>query len=240
MVKKQPALLFGLIALAVVVTSLLSGSLPLYDGIGFPDEPYRYVKPPTKAQVTAQGPTNAETLVAITQGTNQVVISFSSLEQGPQVALQVRSNAVSSPVLEGETKLKAAPMAPGSDQTPGGKIAGNFYRFSASNIKGQPTSFKAVPSDVSYVDLRLPQGFPAGATMYYRPLGGQWQSLNTDKIGNDIYQSVLIDFGDYGLVSTSKQTKPKRPYALFLMGASAVLLVIALIILRLRNQPKAK
>jgi hypothetical protein len=67
--KKNYALLL-LSAVGIVVISLLSSHIvPLYDGVGFPDEPYRYVNPPVTSKKTLP-PSPAETVATISHGTN--------------------------------------------------------------------------------------------------------------------------------------------------------------------------
>jgi hypothetical protein len=104
-------------AVGIVVISLFSSRIvPLYDGVGFPDEPYRYVKPPTSTSKTTLPPSPAETVIAISQGTNQVDFNLVSREQGPQASFYIYHKAlkVSPPV--NAASFKATPMAPDNNK----------------------------------------------------------------------------------------------------------------------------
>jgi hypothetical protein len=164
--KKNYALLL-LSAVGIVVISLLSSHIvPLYDGVGFPDEPYRYVNPPVTSKKTLP-PSPAETVATISHGTNLDYLSLASREQGPQSSFYVYHKVLKvNPGLK-TISLKAIPMAPDSNKPSAGQIAGNFYRFTVTEPKTEVT-FSSSKGLIGYVDLRLPQSFPVGATIVYR------------------------------------------------------------------------
>src|SRR5438105_1065265 len=58
---------------------------PLYDGLGFPDEPYRYLSPPPGAKKTP-APSTAAADFPVTPGVGNYV-ELASTEVGPQVQI---------------------------------------------------------------------------------------------------------------------------------------------------------
>ena len=74
-------------AVALLTAWLLAPAVtPIYDGPGFPDEPYRYVQAPAGAKAT-KPPTTAKASVTVnSQGLSGAAYS-NSAEQGPQIVL---------------------------------------------------------------------------------------------------------------------------------------------------------
>jgi hypothetical protein len=80
-------LLLGAAAL-IAAWVLVPSGVPLYDGIGFPDEPYRYAQPPAGAKTTAR-PGDAVGTSAGRNGASTEDLDVMSGEQGPQVEIFV-------------------------------------------------------------------------------------------------------------------------------------------------------
>jgi hypothetical protein len=213
-----------LLILAVMSVVLLNKGVPLYDGIGFPDEAYRYVNPPTAATKTPLAPTGASSKVDFSKGTNQDYINLASQETAPQVSIQIPPSSIStSPPVTAKIELDVAPLAPDKDTPPNGRVAGNIYKF-MPHPDDHSQSFRYAKERVSYIALRLPQGFPAGAAIDWRPAGGNWQILDTIRVGNDIYQAAMPGSGDYALISNPAAAKTKSS------DKSKTILVISLLI----------
>jgi len=70
-------------AVLVTVGWLASpNAVPVYDGIAAPDEPYRYVSPPSGASKTAP-PTSVSTDTPVAHGANAQGLSLQTAETGP-------------------------------------------------------------------------------------------------------------------------------------------------------------
>jgi hypothetical protein len=186
----------GLAALAVAWLVTPAGSRrPLYDGVGFPDEPYRYVDAPVGSKPT-QPPTEAvDTQLAGIQFLVPV-----SREQGPQVQALIPAASLVQP--PGATTLTARfqPLAPATPLPPDGTIVGNVYRLTVTSPQG-PVGIKTSsdPDHVPYLDLRAPTADQPGPVVEAYVLFA-WHRLPTIRDGNDIYGADLIGVGDYALV----------------------------------------
>jgi hypothetical protein len=168
--------------------------VPLYDGVGFPDEPYRYVG---AGGSTSQPPTSAEQTIPLT-GVDDSVLPISTGESGPQFSLNLSAGALSAPDLAQSVTIKAVPQAP-SEEPVTGKIAGNVYHVTATSDPGPPE----LDNSQMIVYLRLPQGSPKdpAPAIWYRQGSGQWKPLVTHQVGSDIYQSGFAGVGDYAMVT---------------------------------------
>lgn len=168
---------------------------PLYDGLGIPDEPYRYVSPPAGYRHTA-APTGSLFTYPIT-GSNAMV-ALVSKEQGPQVQIVIAESALKAPSGATTMTLRVTPLAP-TNQPPDGTIRSNVYRFTAETDHGQATA-DSDPNNL--VVLRAPTAPPPAWVIEYDS-GSGWQRLNTSRTGNDVYQAPLAGIGNYAIVEPS-------------------------------------
>lgn len=229
--------------------------MPLYDGVGFPDEPYRYVDQSNgPANASVLGPTSTSgTFTATDLGRG---VSISTGETGPQFSLVLSPGAISLPNATDKITLKATPLAP-SDQPNPGTIAGDIYEVSATTQSGQPK----FDSTEGQLFLRLPQGTPTSGTVaiVYRAPGGKWQSEFTSQTGNDIYELAFNGPGDYAMATgvplaspppsqnaTSSTSNKKSSSISKFVLVGIFLFILALIILAIRrlsprpgNKPKS-
>jgi hypothetical protein len=224
-------------ALTLVAAALVSHPIvPLYDGVGFPDEPYRFVDKPSKA-----GPpsTASSTLpLPLAESTNVLVQSG---ETGPQVLLAMAGRAVVTPVGAHTLKVTATPQAP-HDQPSGATIAGNVYSVNVETDAGRAK----VDSEQAHLYLRFPVGTKlAGGqpAMWFRSGKDPWQKLATFQAGNDIFQSSFVGSGDYALSVTTAATSsptptPARTNQLpwIVLGLLLVLTVIIVVLRRFSRQ----
>ena len=114
------------VVVVVLGWSLTAHPVPLYDGVGFPDEPYRYVKPPSVSLKTAKPPGSAADALDVAQGANVNGLSLTTGESGPQAVVELPAGAVAAS--SGPILAQLIPTAP-SDQPPGVFITGNVYDF---------------------------------------------------------------------------------------------------------------
>jgi hypothetical protein len=168
---------------------------PLYDGVGFPDEPYRYVDAPAGTKPT-QPPTGAVDIEPV----NTAVLTVVSQEQGPQVQAQIPTTSLTLP--PGATRISARfqPLAPTPPLPPDGTIWGNVYRLTMTSSEGPVGIQNASTSDhVPYIDLRAPTADQPAPVIEAYVLSA-WHRLPTNRDGNDIYGAKLIGVGDYAVV----------------------------------------
>ncbi|HSX42727.1 MAG TPA: hypothetical protein VLF59_01440 [Candidatus Saccharimonadales bacterium] len=236
------ALTAGLCMGAVLLCALISHvAVPLYDGVGFPDEPYRYVSPPSEETRTPKKPGIAETTVPLTSGTNASDLALSTRESGPQMLLYFPAHSLSAEA--GSVRITATPYAPAKGQSVSNKaLTGNYYhvRFAASQGDAH---FTQPATAIAYIQLRLPQGFPLGGTILYRTADGStWRTTGTVRTGSDVYQATFVGPGDYILASTPARS-PANYTAVAIAGTFAAILGIAALLMVIRRhseQPAPK
>src|SRR5881409_3272013 len=107
---------WGAVAVLLGLGALLSpAAVPLYDGVGFPDEPYRFV-PPRGDNPAA---TTATVSLRVSGGVNSGGLLANSAELGPQVSVYAPPRAFQAPA--GSTapiRLTATPVAVTSPAPP--------------------------------------------------------------------------------------------------------------------------
>jgi hypothetical protein len=193
--KHRTRFMWAFSALLVAVGWLLTPHpVPVYDGIGMPDEPYRYVSTPPGTSVTAQPAGVAQGTLSVVGGVNSELGSMNSGESGPQVSVYLPVGALTAP--GAKITVKVVPEAP-SQPPADGPIDGNVYRVSITDPAG-PVTFN---SSKSMIFLRATTAKQPGPVIEQRPGPGQkWRLLDTTRAGNDIYSAVLPETGEYAVV----------------------------------------
>lgn len=220
----------GLLGLAWLTSPMLSGP-PLYDGLGFPDEPYRYVAPPSGAPRTA-APSAAFAEVSVSGGQVPLVRARSG-EQGPQVEVVLRvGQLVASPEAT-EVRMSAEPAGPA--RQPGeGEIWGNVYHLAVVSDHGSVHA-KTNPDDPSTISLRVPVTPQPEPEMVFND-GAGWRTIPVYRVGYDIYAGPVQGEGDYALVRpvtpgpTSSQSYPVA--AIVILAALVVVLAGVIVVVR--------
>lgn len=170
---------------------------PLYDGVGFPDEPYRYVSAPPGSAITTRPPTAATGKVPVANGTTEG-FQIASAEQGPQVSVSVPTGTLRAPAGAHAVILRADPRAP-AGLLAGRKADGNVYRLSATTDAGVPTVVSN--QDQIQLILRATSAKQPGPVMLFQPAGGHgWSPVPTSRYGSDVYAGQARGYGDYALV----------------------------------------
>lgn len=205
--------------------------VPVYDGIGAPDEPYRYVTPPEGTTQTA-GPTAAlaQTPVKAGRGTNG--LSLVTMEMGPQfsIFLPPMSMAAAGTTIE----VRAEPQEP-STQPAGARIDGNVYLVTLSSSGGPVTLTEK--SAISTVYMRATTAKQPPPSIYHRSdADAPWKALKTSRGGQDFYVAAFPGAGSFAVafadVATKGSSLPVLPIAL---GAVLLLLVVVVLVVRLRS-----
>lgn len=182
-----------LVALAWLVTP---NPVALYDGVGLPDEPYRYVNPPIGARSTP-APTGGSLSSEVLDGSNRDFLSVTTGEFGPQAAVSLPSGAVAVPS-PGPVVVRVTPVAP-SEQPAGTNVDGNVYQVDVMSPAG-PARFTLLAAQAA-IYLRAPTQ-RGGEVMQYRPGPGQaWRPLPTSQAGLDVWGAALPAPGQFALTN---------------------------------------
>jgi hypothetical protein len=230
-------------AAALMVAWLLPGRpVPIYDGIGAPDEPYRYVSVSPGVASRTQPPTTARITVPMQNGVASVV-QLATAEQGPQAEVDIVGQSLSEPAasVSASVTVTLTPVAPDAGAS-GPQIDGNVYRLSW--IAGSTAmSFSNQGDDLMY--LRATVGPPPRATFVYRQgPGARWRALATDLAGADVYSALIQGAGDYALTrrpfvgapvssATHSAGAKSLPWTLVVVAALVLSMIGCVIIIRL-------
>lgn len=202
---------------------------PIYDGVGFPDEPYRFVVPPKDAK-THKAPTTATDRVQVTKGVAAAGV-LNSAEQAPQVSVLIPSSRLQAPTGTKVIELHAAPVRPVAAPS-GSYLWSNVYNVGAADPKvtlrdGKPSAtitLRAASAQRPYPKIE-------------RYAEGKWTPVKTIPVGQDIYQATLPALGDYAVVGTSalvvgaKAGSSSTSRSGEIIFGAAVVVVIALVVI---------
>lgn len=224
----------GLTALLVTASWTAGIAVPLYDGIGFPDEPYRYVTAPAGAK---HGPPAkpAQADAAASAGSNTAELTLQTDEQGPQLLVQLPPGVTTLPPSARTVTITATPLAPDA-QPADGTIDGNVYRISLISDAGAASFGKDVGQSLLY--LRAASNIPAPPVMEYRPTPqAAWAALKTGRGGADVAVISFKGTGDYTLVhqrgATPANNGPSQEELfLLILGGLVVFTVLAVGLVR--------
>lgn len=211
---------------------------PVYDGVGFPDEPYRFVVPPSDAQTT-KTPTTATDHVPVTKGTAAAAV-LNSAEQAPQVAVLIPTGRLQAPPGTRQFTLQAKPVRPIAAPS-GGYLWSNVYDIAATDARvslkdGNP------PATVTLRAASAQRPYPK--VEYYA--NGSWTAVHTVPVGRDIYQAALPALGDYAVVGSkplvvgakaASGTTSASGVIIFVAAVAVVLVLVVLGVLRRRRRP---
>lgn len=203
-----------------------STAVPLYDGIGFPDEPYRYVP----ARGSGPAATSAEVQLKVAGGSNTGGLIANSQEVGPQVSVFAPPHAFGAPGTA--PILLAARPVPPQPPLPGTQVS-NVYALSLTSAAGPVTVLpQAQPPAIT---MRVWTTAPPAPVFEYRPDPAQkWQELKTRQVGRDIYNASAPGPGEYVLVQLGSSSSPQKSSSghtgLYVVLGATVLLMAAVIV----------
>jgi hypothetical protein len=184
--------------LALVVAWLVAPAVvPIYDGIGNPDEPYRWVKPPAGVTNSKKPPTTAKVDVPVRNGVSDARYA-NSAESGPQISLYLPSGAFAAPKSATSVTVTAQPLAPTGPAPSKGTIVSNVYRITAT-ADGSNVDVVGTGSHAPTLQMRAPSAKQPGP-VFEHLADGKWTQVSTLRVGNDIYQAQATEFGDWALV----------------------------------------
>jgi hypothetical protein len=215
-----------LAAAAALATAWLATphAVPLFDGIGVPDEPYRYVTPPAGYQKTPAASSATITSPA-SGGLNTQGFYAQTAEISAQYGVFITPKALAVPTSASSVKITVAPEAP-DGTTPDGVIDGNVYRVALSAGSSTTVTLTASGKAQSQYSMRATSAKIPAAKTLYRPAGGAWTVIPNTKGGTDSFQAYFQGAGDYALVAT-KAAATSSSHVLIIVIIVLVVLAMA-------------
>lgn len=226
--------------LAVAALLLLPGALlsaptspPLYDGLGFPDEPYRTVAGEGAA------PTPAAAEAAVFRDGSSPPFTLQTGESGPQATLAVPQGALALPDGAARVRVRLDPVAVPVPLPRTGRVLSNAYDVVLQDDRGRPVALTGRPRP-AVVRLRIPAE-TAGTVVLQRRDGTRWRTLPTRQVGVDVYSADLDAAG--AVVAVLQEARLRGPDAgdggsrgvvLVCLGAGAALAGAVVVVRRAR------
>lgn len=224
--------LLAALALVALGRALSPDAVPVYDGVGSPDEPYRYVVRPEGAPKTAEA-TSAEQTTPVVAGLSTNGLTVATAEQGPQVLLYLPPKALRSTAVS--VRIQVAPVAP-TDAPPGRRIDGNVYEVRLTAAK--PVTVAEPATRLGSVTMRATTGQQPGPVMQHRAAATDpWTALKTSRAGQDIYTAAFAGPGQYALAFSASASTGRSALLPWLLVAGVVVLLSSVVVLRLRTPP---
>ena len=226
-------------AAAALATAWIAAphAVPLYDALGIPDEPYRYVTPPAGYQQTPP-PSSISVTLPAANGTNTGGLLVQTKEQTSQVGIFLTPSSLSGPA---DTKTFTATITPEAPDgpTPSGPIDGNLYRI-ALLADGAPATLKPTADSLPYVQ-RATSATIAAAKLMYRPTGGTWRELPDSKGGTDSFTGYFAGPGDYALVvAKAPASSSSHILVIVVLVLVVVAMVGAVVLIRIARRASAE
>ena len=216
----------------VLLGAMLSPrAVPLFDGVGFPDQPYRFVARPAGSPPTP-APTTAELTTPVLGGTSRAGLTVNTAEQGPQLSVFVPLGSLAAS--DGSVTVRATPLAP-TDPPTGVTVDGNVYRISFTASAGGPVTLTAAGS-VGLLVLRATTARQPGPVVEHRGgPGAPWRQLPTTRGGQDIYSARFLGAGDYTLAFLPATGGGGVPVLALVLGPLVLLLAGVVVVVRRRS-----
>ena len=227
----------GLLAALGLVWLFVPGNVPLYDGVGFPDEPYRYV-PVRDTKLPAA--TTAQITLRLVNGLNPGGLVANSGERGPQVSFFAPPQAFSAPATAKELVAAATPVR-AERPAPPGTLVSNTYRltFQAAGVDATLRREAQSPAITMRATLVEP---PLPVFVFRASSAEPWRTLETQRVGIDIFTTKAPGAGEYALSSIprppAQQSSGKGPL-LLVIGLGVALVAGALVAVRVAGQRRS-
>jgi hypothetical protein len=216
---------------ALLVTLGWFGSphaVPIYDGVGAPDEPYKYVgKSPAPAAAAVTVPL---------AGGSSAALQLKSSESGPQVLIDLAAGAFSA--RGGRLTLTATPLA-GDRPPPRGALDGNVYRVTAS-----ASAVLHPETTQGFLFLRAAVMTRPDPVIVHRDSPTDtWREIKTTRVGRDNLSAPFRALGDYAVVRLPGATPLDQagglsPTRMLLLGGGVLLLLVLTVLVLRRPRPE--
>jgi hypothetical protein len=209
-------------------------AIPIYDGIGNPDEPYRYVNPPASAKTT-KAPGDGQAVLPVRNGTNPNGQYANTGESGPQLSYYMPAHAFQVPPSATSVRVTAKPLAPTAPLPKDGTIVTNVYRIAATTDGGQPVKVTGSGPSEPSLQMRAPDARQPGPVFEHRTSSG-WERARTIRVAVDVYQAQAPALGDWALVRLKSTPAGGGGSGIKwgLLGPGIALLVVAVVVLMVR------
>jgi hypothetical protein len=220
----------GLAALAIALLALVwlvaaPSRIPLYDGIGLPQEPYRYLQPP-KGQPSGLPPSSIHRPLVISNGISPVY-KVGTSESPPQTYYFMQYGALRIPPGVHTIVLDVKAVPPPGPAPSANLIDGNVYRYAVTTPSGAPVPLRGGPK----VSVELRGTGASGSPTVAQFVGGSWKKLPTlVLLGENYYLANVHSLGDFTLLLPAKGAGSSGSGiggALPLIIASVVLVLLA-------------
>ena len=226
--------------LAIAVLALLGAwllapaAVPIYDGIGNPDEPYRWVQPPAGTSPSKKAPTTATVTLPVAHGVNGAGYA-NTKETGPQISVYFPAGALRVPGNATSVTVTAKPVAPNGPAPDGGEYASNLYSVTAT-AGGADVPIVGKGNQAPTLQMRAATVAQPGP-VFERLDNGKWTQGQTLRVGNDIYQTTASAFGDWALIrpKAAASTGDSGGINVGLLAAGIAVLVLAGVIATIRT-----
>lgn len=213
-------------------------ALPLYDGIGFPDEPYRFVQRPAGAQETKPPTTGHGTASVTGATTGQVLVA--SAETAPQISLYIPKGKLVAPAGTSKVSVIGTPV----QNLPTGH--GQYLWSDVYDVTASPgsTQFRTNGQQATITLRAASAQRPQPNIAYYD--GTSWHLLPTFAQGRDIYIAELNRFGQFAvigknpllvsqIVGNSQGNGGSSPIGLIVGIGAGVVVVVLFVLGRMRR-----
>jgi hypothetical protein len=209
--RRRPApavlvLVLAVLALAATVVARPPHAPPLYDGLGFPDEPYRWVVTPPGHYRTPIAATEAVVQVPVSGGVSVAGQALSG-EQGPQIAVAVSRGAFAAPPGVSSITVRAVPQAVPALRPDRGEVVSNLYALTA---QAGGRAVPLAPGHSVLVNMRAEKATTQGVVIC-RWTGQRWEQLRTARVGVDIYAAELDAVAPVAVVRLDPGVAPAVP-----------------------------
>jgi hypothetical protein len=226
----------GLLAIVWLVSP--PAGLPLYDGIGLPQEPYRYLQPP-KGQPSGLPPSSIHRTLVIANG-NSPVYKVGTSESPPQAYYFMQYRALAIPPGAKTITIDVRAVPPPGPAPSGSRLDGNVYRFAVTTSIGAPVRFQGGRK----VSVELRGTGASGTPTLAQYAGGGWTKLPTlVLLGENYYLANVHSLGDFALLLPARSTGSSGGIGgalpLIVAAIVLVLLAVAAILLIRLNRSRA-
>lgn len=186
---------------------------PLYDGLGFPDDPYRFVghkRPPASAHVTLR----------FRDGASQAA-ELRTPEHGPQFKLVLDPGALTGATAP--VTLTGTPI-PAAGALPRGVVDSNAYRVAAAGAESASGDRRRGAATLRAAVMTKP-----APVIVFRPTAAApWRELPTSTVGVDNLRTSFVGLGDYAVerLPGAKAIRSISGSRLLLFGVDALVVLV--------------
>ena len=217
------------------------GAVPLYDGIGIPDEPYRYVNPPAGSAKTPP-PSSMSFSTPAENGTNPKAFYASTKEVSAQFGVFVTKQTLQGPTTTKVLRITGTPEAAPTAKTPYGVIDGNIFKVTLWADTSPTATLSAQGKDSLVYAMRATSAKIPAVTFLFRPTpSAAWVTVPNERLGTDSFQAYLQGSGEYALTPATAKSSSSGPRTIIIV---LIVVVVALagtvVLIRLSRRKSAQ